>query len=272
MLATLHISLAWKKKSFSNEIALSILNASDWVTVLCCTVAQSLSIEQQQPRPWCALKTLQMQRKTTSRWPNSKSCTELPSITSISVILHMILLLQTQAFTHSTSNICYHRNVDLGRQHWSCLHGNLNRPCRIRFSLPWEVFKCSINQMQFSYSAWMMALPEGQHPLLSQQSAVCPWRGMPAPPSMNFTPWSTSFSLSILPPKNWPDFNLHYLTKVSRITACSRWPPCQWKCSDLCSVFFLAWLIAFELDPQLQWHLQRDQLQDITLLMTTVWH
>lgn len=182
--------------------------------------------------------------------------------------------LQTQAFTHSTSNICYHRNVDLGRQHWSCLHGNLNRPCRIRFSLPWEVFKCSINQMQFSCSVWMIALPEGQHPLLSQQSAVCPWRERNANSSINEL-HSLQHKLfpQHSPTENWPGLNLHYLTKVNRIIACGRWPACQSKCySDLCSVFFLAWLIAFELDPQLQWHPQRDQLEDIALLMTTVRH
>lgn len=68
-------------------------------------------------------------------------------------------------------------------------------------------------------------------------------RGMPPPPSKNYTPCSTSFSLSILPPKDWPDLNLHYLTKVSKITALGRWPACQAKYySDLHnqSVFFPA--------------------------------
>ena len=68
-------------------------------------------------------------------------------------------------------------------------------------------------------------------------------RGMPAPPSKTNTPCSTRFSLSILPPKNWPSLNLHYLTEVSRITACGSLPACQLKYySDLCSqsVFFPA--------------------------------
>lgn len=52
-------------------------------------------------------------------------------------------------------------------------------------------------------------------------------RGMPAPPSLNNTPCSTRFSISILPPKKWPCLNLPYLTEVSRITAFSSLPACQ---------------------------------------------
>lgn len=52
-------------------------------------------------------------------------------------------------------------------------------------------------------------------------------RGMPAPPSLNNTPCSTRFSISILPRKKWPCLNLPYLTEVSRITACSSLPACQ---------------------------------------------
>lgn len=59
----------------------------------------------------------------------------------------------------------------------------------------------------------------------------------------NDTPCSTRFSLSFLPPKNWPSLNLPYLTEVSRITGCGSLPACQVKYySNVCSqsVFFSA--------------------------------
>lgn len=115
-------------------------------------------------------------------------------------------------------------DIDLGRQHWSCLHGNARRPCRIRILVPWDVLNCSINWMQSPCRAWLMAVPEGQRPLLSHRSieAALGERGMP-PPLSTTTMTKRSLQhlnfLSSLPPTNWPSLNFCSLAKVRRITA-----------------------------------------------------
>ena len=203
-----------------------------------------------------ALNPLQMQSKTTSTRFKLESCMKLPFITSASVTPHMHsplanIVLQIQYLKHLLSFDCR-----LGRQQWSCLHGNLNRPCRIRLSVPWKVF-----QLQHKRDAiFTSCMNDGTSrrttlPVITRKCCLPLQREeCHLLHQKNNTACSTTLFLSILPPKNWPSLNLHYLTEVSRMTACgslpayqapvtsSKRPTAARDCSDYYNWLALKWL------------------------------
>lgn len=170
-----HYVFLWHRKSLShsNKIAVSLQNrtVNDWVTMTHSKLRLVHSATA--PKAMHALNSLQS--KTTSTWFKLNSCTTLPFITRASVTLHTHSPPLANIVLHTQHLIYYAMTVDLGGQHWTCLHGNLKRPCRVRLS--------ALGSFQLQHkpdAIFMSCMNDGTCrrtlPPLSHWSVVHPWR------------------------------------------------------------------------------------------------